>query len=77
MLLWFEQHCAFDAVLTDHHCKYSSRLMHDGERTVPNVYERMNSWGGLPISVFTKTTSYSDESLPWAMCRTTSYVPIW
>ena len=63
LLLWFEQHCHLDIVQTDHHCKYSSRLMHDGERALPNVYKAMNSWGGLPISVFTETTSYSDATL--------------
>jgi hypothetical protein len=52
MLLWFEQHCPFDSVLTDHHCKYTSRLMHDNDRLLPNVYKGMNKWGGIVISVF-------------------------
>ena len=72
LLQWFEQFCPLDSVLSDHHCKYSSRLMHDGDRTLPNVYKAMNSWGGLAISVFTETTSYNDATLVRAHnnCRT-------
>lgn len=54
ILRWFEQHCPLDTVQTDHHCKFSSRLMNDGERMLPNVYKAMNSWGGIiSLSVFT------------------------
>ena len=63
LLLWFEQHCPLDTVQSDHHCKYSSRLQHDGERMLSNVYKCMNSWGGIAISVFTETTSYGDATL--------------
>ena len=71
MLLWFEQHCPLDVVKSDHHCKYSSRLRENGDRTLNNVFKAMNSFGGIAVSVFTETTSYGDPTLMRAFdnCR--------
>ena len=59
---WFEQHCPMDSdiCLADHHGKYASRQRLDGERFLTWVYRCMNSWGGIPISVFVETTSMRD-----------------
>ena len=71
MLLWFEQHCPLDVVKSDHHCKYSSRLRENGDRTLNNVCKAMNSFGGIAVSVFTETTSYGDPTVMRAFdnCR--------
>ena len=60
MLQWFEQRCPFDIALTDHHGKYSSRMMQSGDRLLPWWLKGMNSWGGLPMSVAVQSTSYND-----------------
>ena len=51
-----------DICLADHHGKYASRMQQDGERFLNWIYKCMNSWGGLPISVFVETTSMYDAT---------------
>jgi hypothetical protein len=67
-LLWSEQHLNLKTCASDHHMKYSGRVLQPGssrQRDAPIfIYKAQNTQNGsFPVSVFTHSTSCDDVTL--------------